>query len=84
MQWSNTAENQLNQPKVSALRRFNRAVAAKAKVDDLRAHYKNTYETAHAVKGMKIKKAIHYYENVLEHKQIIPFRKHNGGVGRHS
>ena len=33
---------------------------------------------------MKIKKAINYYEQVLEHNQIIPFRKYNGGVGRHA
>lgn len=58
--------------------------SAQTKVNDLRAHYKNTYETARAVKGMKIKLAIHYMENVLEHKQIVPFRKHSGGVGRHA
>lgn len=59
-------------------------VAAKSKVADLRAHFKNTYETARAVKGMKVKKAIQYMSNVLEHKQIIPFRVHTGGIGRHA
>ena len=58
--------------------------SAQAKVDDLRAHYKNTYETAKAVKGMKIKKAISYYEAVLEHKQIIPVRRHVKGTGRNT
>jgi len=57
-------------------------IAATCKVADLRAHYKNTYNTARAVKGMLIKKAIHYMENVLEHKQIIPFLKHY--AGRHA
>ena len=51
-------------------------------MNDLRAHYKNTYNTARAVKGMLLKKAIQYMENVLEHKQIVPFLKHY--VGRHA
>merc|ERR1712156_494892 len=58
--------------------------SAKCKVADLRAHYKNTYEVARSVKGWNLKKAITYMENVLEHKQIIPFRKYCGGVGRHA
>ena len=33
---------------------------------------------------MRIKKAIRYYENVLEHKQIIPFRRHLKGIGRNT
>jgi len=31
---------------------------------------------------MKLRKAIKYMEDVLEHKQIVPFKKHTGGVGR--
>ncbi len=50
----------------------------------MRAHYKNTYEVARAVKGMKLLKAIKYLEAVLEHKQIIPYRMYTGGVGRHA
>lgn len=50
----------------------------------MRAHYKNTYEVARATKGMKLKRAITYLENVLEHKQIIPYRRYTGGVGRHA
>ena len=50
----------------------------------MRAHYKNTYETARACKGLKLKKAISYLENCLEHKMIIPFRRYTGGVGRHA
>ena len=59
-------------------------IAAKCRISDLRAHYKNTYEVARATKGMKLKRAIHYMENCLEHKQIIPFRRYVGGVGRHA
>ena len=59
-------------------------LAAKCRISDLRAHYKNTYEVARATKGMKLKRAIQYMENVLEHRQIIPFRRYTGGVGRHA
>mmetsp|Transcript_44531 Transcript_44531/g.43190 ORF Transcript_44531/g.43190 Transcript_44531/m.43190 type:complete len:93 (-) Transcript_44531:384-662(-) len=58
------------------------AKSAKSRVDDLRAHYKNTYNTARAVKGLRVKKAIRYMEEVLEHRQIIPFRKHTHKAGR--
>jgi large subunit ribosomal protein L17e len=58
--------------------------AAKAKVADLRAHFKNTYETARHVKGMKVGKAIVYMERVLAHEQIIPFRRYNSHVARHA
>lgn len=58
------------------------AKSAKCRISDLRAHYKNTYEVTRAVKGMKVKRAITYLENVLEHKSVIPFRRYTGGVGR--
>ena len=58
--------------------------AAKCRISDLRAHYKNTYECARATKGMSLKKAINYMDNVLDHKQIIPFRRYTGGIGRHA
>jgi large subunit ribosomal protein L17e len=48
----------------------------------LRAHFKNTFETANAVKGLKLKKAIKYIEDVLEHKQCVPFKRFTGHVGR--
>lgn len=60
----------------------NLIIAAKSRVDDLRAHFKNTYETARLVRGMKVKKAIKYMEDVLEHKQCIPYRRFTGHVGR--
>lgn len=55
---------------------------AKARGDYLRTHFKNTRETAQAVSGMKVQKAIKYLEDVKEHKQAIPFRRFQGGVGR--
>lgn len=32
--------------------------------------------------GMKLTKAYTYLGDVLEHKQVIPFRRFSGGVGR--
>jgi len=34
--------------------------------------------------GLKLPKAYAYLSNVQEHKQVIPFRRFNGGVGRAS
>mmetsp|Transcript_4362 Transcript_4362/g.7366 ORF Transcript_4362/g.7366 Transcript_4362/m.7366 type:complete len:182 (-) Transcript_4362:302-847(-) len=56
--------------------------SAKCKVNDLRVHYKNTYETARACRGLYLLKAIEYMERTLEHKAIIPFRRYTGGPGR--
>lgn len=36
------------------------------------------------MKGLRLKKALTYMDNVLEHKQIIPFRRYTGGIGRHA
>ena len=53
-------------------------------MDDLRAHYKNTYETARACRGLNLMKAFTYLERCLEHKSIVPFRRYTGGPGRHA
>jgi len=54
----------------------------KARGDYLRVHYKNTRETAAAIAGLKLSKAKSYLEDVRGHRQCVPFRRHNGGVGR--
>jgi ribosomal protein L22 len=46
-----------------------------ARGSDLRVHFKNTRETAMAIKGMKLEKALRYLEDVKAQKQIIPFRR---------
>ena len=53
-----------------------------AKGSDLRTHFKNTRETAQAIKKMELGKAKKYLEDVLAHKRVIPFRRFCGGVGR--
>ncbi|KAI4836283.1 hypothetical protein MKS88_004073 [Plasmodium brasilianum] len=49
---------------------------------DLRVHFKNTYETARAIRRMKLLEAKKYLNDVIEKKRCVPFRRYNGGVGR--
>lgn len=56
--------------------------SAKAKGSDLRVHFKNMRETAHAVRRMDLIKAKRYLEDVIDHKRAIPFRRFCGGIGR--
>ncbi|KAI8394010.1 50S ribosomal protein L22 [Radiomyces spectabilis] len=60
----------------------NASKASKSRGSYLRVHFKNTHEVAAAIKGLKLSKAYSYLNNVKEHKQCIPFRRFNGGVGR--
>ena len=53
-----------------------------AKGSDMRVHFKNTRESAHALRNMELNKAKKYLEDVLAHKRVIPFRRFCGGVGR--
>ena len=56
--------------------------AVKARISDLRVHFKNTFETASAVRGLSLPAAQKYLKDVLEHKRCVPFRRYAGGVGR--
>ncbi|EDO45625.1 predicted protein [Nematostella vectensis] len=56
--------------------------SCKARGSNLRVHYKNTHEAAMAIKGMHVRKANRYLKDVCAKKQLVPFRKYNGGVGR--
>lgn len=56
--------------------------ACKARGSDLRVHFKNTREAAQAIKKLDLGKAKRYLEDVIAHKQAIPFRRFCGGVGR--
>merc|ERR1712150_242414 len=62
----------------------NATKAAKARGSNLRVHIKNTRETAQAIKKMPLHRATIYLKNVIEQKEIIPFRRFMGGVGRHA
>ncbi|CAL2230786.1 unnamed protein product [Prunus armeniaca] len=56
--------------------------SCKARGSDLRVHFKNTRETAFAIRKLPLVKAKRYLEDVLAHKQAIPFRRFCRGVGR--
>ena len=61
------------------------AKAVKARGSDLRVHFKNTFETGRAIKGMYLKTAIKYMKDVLNHKRCVPFtrfRNHTGRTGQ--
>ena len=60
----------------------NASKACKAKNVDVRVHYKNTYETAQAIKGMGLKGAQTYLQAVCEKTRCVPFQKHTGHIGR--
>merc|ERR1719245_2775501 len=56
--------------------------SAKARGSHIRVSFKNTRETAMAVRGMKVEKALRYLKDCDAHKQIIPYRRFKGDVGR--
>ena len=58
--------------------------SVKTRSFDTRVHFKNTYETARACKGLTIPLAIAYMEDVLAHRRCIPYRRFNGSMGRTS
>merc|ERR1712025_806526 len=41
-------------------------------------------ETAQAIKAMPLHRATKYLKNVVGKKEIVPFRRYMGGVGRHA
>ena len=60
----------------------NATKSTKAAGSDLRVHFKNTRETAMAVKGMSLRRAQAYLKHVVQKKEAVPFRRFHGGVGR--
>eukprot|EP00727_Mastigamoeba_balamuthi_P007710 m51a1_g356 putative 60S ribosomal protein L22 (178) ;mRNA; f:579784-580584 len=54
----------------------------KARADDQRVHFKNTREAAMAIKGMTLRRAKAFLHHVIARKEIVPFRRFNGGIGR--
>ncbi|EEB91935.1 hypothetical protein MPER_09632, partial [Moniliophthora perniciosa FA553] len=57
---------------------------SRARGEYLRTHFKNMREVAAALTGLKLSKAYTYLSDVKDHKQVIPFRRFSGGVGRAS
>jgi hypothetical protein len=42
----------------------------------------NTREAANTIKRMPLRRAVAFLKNVIKHKECVPFRRYNGGVGR--
>ncbi|KAG9247826.1 ribosomal protein L17 [Calycina marina] len=58
------------------------AKSAKSRGAYLRVSFKNTRETAQAINGWKLQRAVKFLENVQEHKEAVPMRRYAGGTGR--
>jgi hypothetical protein len=58
------------------------AKSARSRGSYLRVSFKNTRETAQAINGWKVQRAIKYLENVQELKECVPMRRYAGSTGR--
>jgi hypothetical protein len=56
--------------------------SARARGSYLRVSFKNTRETAQAINGWKLDRALKFLENVKEHKEAVPMRRYAGSTGR--
>lgn len=55
---------------------------SKSRGSHLRVHFKHCREITHHIKGMKVKKAMKFMDDVLAFKAVVPFVKFTGGIGR--
>ncbi|KAH9909855.1 60S ribosomal protein L17 [Xylariomycetidae sp. FL2044] len=58
------------------------AKSARARGAYLRVSFKNTRETAQAINGWKLTRAVKFLENVKEKSEAVPFRRYAGSIGR--
>jgi len=56
--------------------------SARARGAYLRVSFKNTRETAQAINGWKLQRAVKFLENVKEKKEAVPMRRYAGSTGR--
>eukprot|EP00382_Lankesteria_abbotti_P005577 CAMPEP_0113847366 /NCGR_PEP_ID=MMETSP0372-20130328/1833_1 /TAXON_ID=340204 /ORGANISM="Lankesteria abbotti" /LENGTH=188 /DNA_ID=CAMNT_0000816633 /DNA_START=63 /DNA_END=629 /DNA_ORIENTATION=+ /assembly_acc=CAM_ASM_000359 len=54
----------------------------KAKGADLRVSFKNTFSTAHVLRGMNLPEAQKYLQDVIDKKRCVPFFRYATGLGR--
>ena len=65
-----------------AAQEISEAKSARARGSYLRVSFKNTRETAQAVNGMKLSKALTFLENVTKKTMAVPMRRYAGSTGR--
>ncbi|PKY08605.1 ribosomal protein L22 [Aspergillus campestris IBT 28561] len=58
------------------------AKSARARGSYLRVSFKNTRETAQAINGMKLQRALAFLDNVSNKLEAVPFRRFAGSTGR--
>jgi len=58
------------------------AKSARARGSYLRVSFKNTRETAQAINGWKLDRAVRYLENVQTKSEAVPMRRYAGSTGR--
>ncbi|KAL8773342.1 MAG: hypothetical protein Q9209_001736 [Squamulea sp. 1 TL-2023] len=58
------------------------AKSARARGAYLRVSFKNTRETAQAINGWKLQRAVTYLNNVIGHSEAVPMRRYAGSTGR--
>jgi hypothetical protein len=58
------------------------AKSARARGSYLRVSFKNTRETAQAINGWKLQRALTYLENVQSKSEAVPMRRYAGSTGR--
>jgi len=67
---------------VKRITKTNSKKSCVARAYDAKAHFKNTYETAKAIKGMLLHKAESYLNQVIDHERCVPFTRYDGATGR--
>lgn len=58
------------------------AKSARARGSYLRVSFKNTHETAQAINGMKLQRALTFLDNVTTKTEVVPMRRYAGSEGR--
>jgi len=58
------------------------AKSARARGSYLRVSYKRTRETAQAISGWKLERALTYLQNVKDKVEAVPMRRYAGSTGR--
>ncbi|KAI1768712.1 60S ribosomal protein L17 [Hypoxylon sp. FL1150] len=65
-----------------AAQEIDSAKSARARGAYLRVSFKNTRETAQAINGWKLTRAVTFLENVKEKTEAVPMRRYAGSIGR--
>jgi hypothetical protein len=74
--------NTVRQVRYAPADKISSAKSARSRGSYLRVSFKNTRETAQAINGWKLQRAVKYLENVQELKEAVPMRRYAGSTGR--